>query len=74
MLEELKEIIGRAMPDLDTSAVTENTRLIEELGFDSLAMMMMAMEIEDRYGFRFTEFVRFETAGDVCAYIESKIS
>ncbi len=74
MLDELKEIIAKAMPDLDVSGVTAETRLIEELGFDSLAMMMMAMEIEDKYGFRFTEFVRFETAGDVCAYIESKIS
>jgi acyl carrier protein len=34
--------------------------------------MMMAMEIEDAFKFRFTEFVRFETVGDVCRYIESK--
>ena len=73
MLEELKEIIAKAMPDLDVSGVTESTRLVEDLGFDSLAMMMMAMEIEDKYGFRFTEFVRFETAGDVCTYIQSRI-
>lgn len=73
MLEELKEIIAKAMPELDVSGVTESTRLVEDLGFDSLAMMMMAMEIEDKYGFRFTEFVRFETAGDVCAYIQSRI-
>ena len=73
MLEELKEIIAKAMPDLDVSGVTRETKLIDELGFDSLAMMMMAMEIEDKYGFRFTEFVRFETAGDVCDYIASKV-
>lgn len=73
MLEELKEIIAKAMPELDVSGVTESTRLVEDLGFDSLAMMMMAIEIEDKYGFRFTEFVRFETAGDVCAYIQSRI-
>ena len=73
MLEELKEIIAKAIPDLDVSGVTEETRLIDDLGFDSLAMMMMAMEIEDRYGFRFTEFVRFETAGDVCNYIRERV-
>jgi acyl carrier protein len=35
--------------------------------------MMMSMEIEDAFGFKFTEFVRFETVGDVCGYLESRI-
>ena len=55
------------------STVTESTRLVEELGFDSLALMMLAMEIEDTYGFKFQEFVKFETVGDVCGYLESRI-
>ena len=73
MLEKLKEILGKVLPDVDVSSVSEETRLVEELGFDSLAMMMMAMEIEDAFGFKFTEFVRFETVGDVCGYLESRI-
>lgn len=72
MLEKLKDILGKVLPDTDISAVTEDTRLIEDLGFDSLALMMMAMEIEDAFGFRFTEFVRFETVGDVCGYLENR--
>ena len=55
------------------STVTMDTRLIDDLGFDSLALMMMSMEIEDAFGFRFKEFVRFETVGDVCSYLESRI-
>ena len=47
--------------------------LVEDLGFDSLAMMMMAMELEDAFDFKFTEFVKFETVGDVCYYLESRI-
>ena len=73
MLERLKEILGKVLKNVDMSGVTEETRLIDDLGFDSLAMMMMAMEIEDAFGFRFKEFVRFETVGDVCAYLESRI-
>lgn len=73
MLEQLKEILGKVLRDVDMSQVTEQTRLVEDLGFDSLAMMMMAMEIEDAYGFRFTELVQFETVGDVCGYLESRI-
>ena len=73
MLNKLKEILAKVLPDLDMSGVTEETRLIEDLEFDSLAMLMMSMEIEDAFGFKFTEFVKFETVGDVCGYLESRI-
>jgi acyl carrier protein len=73
MLEQLKSILEKVLPDVDISKVNENTKLKEDLGFDSLAMMMMSMEIEDAFNFRFTEFVRFETVGDVCGYLESRI-
>ena len=72
MLEKLKEVIGRVLPDTDVDSVDVSTRLVEDLGFDSLALMMMSMEIENRFGFRFTEFVKFETVGDVCEYVEAK--
>lgn len=72
MIERLKVILEKILPDVDMSTVTADTKLIEELGFDSLALMMMSMEIEDAMGFKFTEFVKFETVGDVCAYLESK--
>ena len=72
MLEKLKVILEKVLPDVDMSSVNEGTKLIDDLGFDSLAIMMMSMEIEDAFGFKFTEFVRFETVGDVCSYLESK--
>ena len=73
MLEQLKENLGKVLPEVDMSTVTEDTKLADDLGFDSLAMMMLAMEIEDAYGFKFQEFVKFETVGDVCGYLESRI-
>lgn len=72
MLDRLKEILAKVLVDVDMSGVGEDTRLIEDLGFDSLAIMMMSMEIEDAFGFKFTEFVRFETVGDVCRYLIDK--
>ena len=72
MLDKLKSILGKVLPDVDMSAVTEDTKLIDDLGFDSLAMMMMAMELEDSFGFKFTEFVAFEKVGDVCRYLENR--
>ena len=73
MLEKLKEIVLKVIPGVDVDSVTEDTRLVEDLGFDSLALMMMSMEIEDTFDFRFTELVKFETVGDACRYLESKI-
>ena len=72
MFEQLKVILGKVVPDVDMSTVTESTKLVEDLEFDSLAIMMLSMEIEDAFGFKFTEFVKFETVGDVCAYIEER--
>lgn len=74
MIERLKTILTRVVPDVDMDTVSEETTLIDDLGFDSLAIMMMSMEIEDAFGFRFTEFVKFETVGDVCRYVEAKAS
>ena len=73
MLNKLKELLGKVLPDVDMSKVTEETRLIEDLGFDSLAMMMLALELEDAFQFKFAELVKFETVGDVCGYLECRI-
>ena len=73
MLEQLKNILAKVLPDVDMSTVTEETRLIEDLGFDSLALMMMSMEIEDAFNFKFLEFVKFETVGEVCKYLEARV-
>ena len=73
MLDKLKNILGRVLPDIEVDGVTPDTRLVDDLGFDSLAMMMMAMEIEDSFGFKFTELVKFATVGDVIGYLESRI-
>ena len=73
ILDKMKEIIARSFPDVDISTVSEDTRLVEDLGFDSLSFMMMAMEIEDTFGFKFKEMVKFETVADACRYLESRI-
>ena len=73
MIERLKVVIERVVPGIDLTGVTRDTRLVEDLGFDSLALMMMAMGIEDAFNYRFTEFVRFATVGEVCDYLEDKI-
>ncbi len=73
MLDELLKILSKVSPNINISQITKETRLVEDLDFDSLAMIMMSMEIEESFGFKFKEFVRFETVGDVSDYLECRI-
>ena len=72
MLEKLKTILAKVDKSIDMSTVSEQTRLVDDLGLDSLSIMLFAMEIEAAFGFRFTEPVKFVTVGDVCAYLEAR--
>ena len=72
MLDQLKEIIERVTPGIDVSTVTPATKLMEDLKLDSLSIMLLAMEIENTFGFQFTESVKFETVQDVCDYLATK--
>ena len=70
MLERLKEVIKKVMPDIELEGVTEETRLIEDLEFDSLGIMMLAMALEEEFNVRFDGPVAFANVGDVIKYLE----
>ncbi len=72
MLEQLKEILAKVNRGIDMDSVSADTRLIEDLGLDSLSIMLFAMEIEAAFDFRFTEPVKFVTVGDVCEFLEKR--
>lgn len=71
MLEQLKKLINDIMPELDVTNVTENTRLVEDLHFDSLAVMMLAMNIEDTYNITFDGPMNFRTVKDVMDFVNA---
>ncbi len=73
MLDKIKEILAKILPGADASILTENTRLFEDLQFDSLSMMMLLTELEESFNFRFDQFVGFETIGDVTGYLECRV-
>ena len=70
MLERLKQLMKGVNPDVNLDNVTLDTKLIEDLHFDSLGMMMFAMAIEDEFGITFDE-PNFATVKDVVDYIEA---
>ena len=66
----LKEVMQMVKPKADLSAVCESTRLLGDLGIDSLSMLLASLAIETRFGIRFENQVPFETVGDVMDSIE----
>ena len=72
MLEKLKQLMKNVNPDVNLDNVTLDTKLIEDLHFDSLGMMMFAMAIEDEFGISFDEPMNFVTVNDVVDFIEGQ--
>ena len=71
MLEKLKELMKNVDPELNLDNVTLETKLIDDLHFDSLGIMMLAMAIEDEFGVTFDEPMNFITVKDVADYLEA---
>ena len=70
MFERLLKLIQDNMPDADLSKATVDSRLVEDLGMDSIGMMMLSMSIEDEFGVTFDEPVYFVTVKDVLDWLE----
>ena len=70
MFERLLKLIKENMPDADVSNATPSSRLKEDLGFDSIGLMMLSMAIEDEFKVTFNEVVSFSTVQDVLDYLE----
>lgn len=69
MLERLTKIIKENLPDKELSGIAPESRLIEDLGMDSIGMMMLSMSIEDEFGVTFDGPVSFKTVQDVLDFL-----
>lgn len=71
MLEKLRDIISEYV-EVDPSAITEDARFMEDLGFNSYDFMAMIGEIEETFDVEVTEreVVNVKTVGEAIAYIE----
>ena len=70
MYERLLKLIQENLPDKDLVNATKESRLIEDLGMDSIGMMMLSMSIEDEFGVTFDAPVTFKTVQDVLDYLD----
>lgn len=73
-LSRLTEIF-RSIAGSDTlpDVITPETHLFQDLHLNSIAMLYMALAIEEEFGVTFTnqDFPKLITVGDVIAYLET---
>lgn len=72
IFDKLIEIFQNVIPEVDSGDIHKDSLLVEDLGLNSLTMMLLAVSIEDEYGITFDDSARLETVNDVISYIENK--
>ncbi len=70
MYERLLKLITENVPDANVKDATRESKLFEDLGMDSIGLMMLSMAMEEEFGVKFDEAIPFETVGDVIDYLE----
>ena len=53
VFEGLKEIFAGVKPRLDLSTVSFDSRLVNDLGIDSLSMLLLSLASEHKFGMQF---------------------
>ena len=68
--DTVKEMIASQLR-VDASAITEETRLVEDLKADSANIMVMIMDLEDQFGITVEDdqIMKMRTVGDVLDYV-----
>ncbi len=76
ILEGIKEAITDAFgDDMDLEKVVPEAKLKEDLGFNSIGMLAMAVSLEEKFGFSFTndDFIGITTVEDVIQIISKRL-
>jgi acyl carrier protein len=73
MFEKVQTILAKQLR-LDPSKITPQSLIKKDLGADSLDILQLLMRIEDQYGIVIPdqELAKFETVGDVVAFLEKQ--
>lgn len=61
--------------DVDTTKVTRESRLVEDLDMQSIGMLYMALAIEEEFGVKFNndDFTKIKTVEDIISKIEGEV-
>ena len=73
VFEDVKAMIAKQLK-ADPATITRETRLVEDLKADSANVMVMIMDLEDKFGIMVEDdqIMKMKTVGDVVDYIENQ--
>ncbi len=71
--EKVKKLLADQL-NVDANTITEKSKVIDDLGADSLDVVEMLMTLEDEFNVTVTdeESVNLKTVGDIVKLIDSK--
>ena len=71
VFEDVKAMIAKQLK-ADPATITRETRLVEDLKADSANVMVMIMDLEDKFGIMVEDdqIMKMKTVGDVVDYID----
>lgn len=74
MFPQVRDILAKQLRIADVDTITPESRIMDDLGADSLVILQLLMKIEDDYGIMIPdeELVGFVTVGDVVAYLDKQ--
>ena len=72
VFDKLLEIFSNVIPEVDTSEITKDSTLFEDLGLNSLTMMLLAVSVEDEFGIKFEDAGELNTVEDVWKRIQTR--
>jgi acyl carrier protein len=70
MYDRLLQLIKLYLPEDKIASATPSSRLLADLGMDSIGMLMLSMAMEDEFGVSFREPVKFITVQDVLDFLD----
>ena len=70
MYDRLLTLIKLYLPEDKIASATPSSRLIVDLGMDSIGMLMLSMAMEDEFGVSFSGPVHFVTVQDVLDFLD----
>lgn len=75
IFDRLKELFMAVDGSDDLKNVTEDSRLTDDLGFNSVNILYIVISVEEEFGVEFDDvgINSFVTIGDVIDYIEVKL-
>lgn len=76
MFEEIKALLVKQLKLKDDSKITPQTRIMDELGADSIDVLQLLMTLEEEKGITIPdeELMKFVTVQDILDYLEKHVN